>query len=71
MELTSHAPRANTADTSWFAGLLGAASTRMRQRRVYRDTFTELNALSDRDLTDLGLSRSMIRSVARDAASRA
>lgn len=36
--------------------------------RVYRTTFNELSALSNRDLADLGLSRSMIRSVALSAA---
>lgn len=36
--------------------------------RVYRDTVSELSALSNRDLSDLGLSRSMIRSVAIEAA---
>ncbi len=36
--------------------------------RVYRTTVKELSSLSDRGLADLGLSRSMIRSVARAAA---
>lgn len=36
--------------------------------RVYRDTVRELSALSNRDLSDLGLSRSMIRGVAIEAA---
>jgi len=39
-----------------------------QRRRVYRQTVTELNALSDRDLSDLGLHRSMIAAVAKDAA---
>jgi len=38
------------------------------KRRVYRATLGELSALSNRDLADLGLSRSMIRSVAAEAA---
>ena len=39
-----------------------------QRRRVYIQTLTELNALSDRDLADLGLHRSMISAVAKDAA---
>lgn len=36
--------------------------------RMYRRTMSELSTLSDRDLSDLGLSRSMIRDVAIEAA---
>ena len=36
--------------------------------RTYRRTLEELSALSNRDLNDLGLSRSMIREVALEAA---
>ncbi|CTQ48847.1 DUF1127 domain-containing protein [Jannaschia donghaensis] len=36
--------------------------------RVYRRTVNELEALSNRDLADLGLARGMIRSVAIEAA---
>ena len=39
----------------------------MRQRAMFRKTITELNALSDRELHDLGLNRSMISDVARKA----
>lgn len=38
------------------------------KRRVYRQTLRELNALSAREMADLGLNRSMIRSVAYEAA---
>ncbi|MGZ9810502.1 DUF1127 domain-containing protein [Pseudoroseicyclus sp. H15] len=41
---------------------------RAMQNRVYRNTVKELNTLNDRDLADLGLHRSMIKSVARAAA---
>ena len=39
-----------------------------RQWRNYRDTVEELNRLSNRDLTDLGISRADITSIAREAA---
>lgn len=39
-----------------------------QRRRVYSQTITELAALSDRELADLGLHRSMIAAVAKDAA---
>ena len=39
-----------------------------QRRRVYVQTVAELEALSDRDLADLGLHRSMISAVAKDAA---
>ncbi len=35
--------------------------------RTYRNTLTELDRLSNRDLADLGISRADIRSVARSA----
>ena len=40
----------------------------LRRRAIYRTTFAELDALSDRDLNDLGLARRNIRAVAHDAA---
>ena len=39
-----------------------------QRRRVYLQTVTELNALTDRELADLGLQRLMIPAVAKDAA---
>ena len=39
----------------------------LRQRRMYNQTIRELNSLSDRELNDLGLCRSMISDVARSA----
>lgn len=44
-------------------------SARLARYRLYRRTLDELAALSDRDLADLGLHRSQIRDVAREAAS--
>ncbi|AUH35391.1 hypothetical protein CUV01_11325 [Paracoccus tegillarcae] len=35
---------------------------------VYRQTIRELNSLTERDLSDLGIHRSMIRRIALEAA---
>ena len=40
----------------------------MDRRAVYNATYRELQSLTDRDLNDLGLSRSNIGSIAREAA---
>ncbi|MCB2109840.1 MAG: DUF1127 domain-containing protein [Defluviimonas sp.] len=49
------------------AFLEGIRENRLR-RRVYRQTLNELSALSDRDLADLGMHRSLIPGIAREAA---
>jgi uncharacterized protein YjiS (DUF1127 family) len=41
---------------------------RNAQYRVYRDTLGELSDMTARDLADIGLNRSMIKSVAYEAA---
>ena len=38
------------------------------RRALFNQTYNELNALSDRDLADLGLARSDIGRIAREAA---
>lgn len=38
--------------------------------QVYRATLVELKRLTDRDLADLGLDRSMLRTLAREAADK-
>lgn len=43
-------------------------SENLRRRAIYRATFDELSALSDRDLSDLGFSRFQIPTVAHEAA---
>ncbi len=43
------------------------AAARYNAWRLEQRTFRELAALSDRELDDLGLNRSMLRSVAHDA----
>lgn len=42
--------------------------TAINQRRVYARTVAELNALTDRELADLGISRFGITEIAHEAA---
>ncbi len=56
------------ASVSWFSAPVAAYRVRTEQYRTYRRTIRELSDLSDRALADLGLSRSMIKSIAREAA---
>ena len=50
------------------AGLLARIVDAMAARKVYRTTLNELRALDNRDLADLGISRSMITAIAHEAA---
>jgi uncharacterized protein YjiS (DUF1127 family) len=58
----------NQAGQGRIAKFLADARDYMARRSVYRQTLRELNELTERDLADLGMSRSNIRSVAYDAA---
>ena len=49
-------------------GLLARLRERLHQRAEYARVHNELSALSDRDLADIGLSRSTITDVAAEAA---
>ena len=49
-------------------GTVTSIRSRVGQYRVYRQTLSELQALSQRELSDLGIHRSMIRSIAHEAA---
>lgn len=57
---------------SGFAARLLAAIQHMQENRarraVYRQTVRELNALTSRDLADLGINRAMIARLAHEAA---
>jgi uncharacterized protein YjiS (DUF1127 family) len=48
----------------WFARLRRA----LEQSRRYRAVYAELDAMTDRELADLGFARSDVRDVARQAA---
>ncbi|EAU45646.1 DUF1127 domain-containing protein [Salipiger bermudensis] len=52
----------------FFAGMIASLRERNARRRLYRETLRELGHLSNRELSDLGLHRSMIRRIAYQAA---
>jgi len=51
-----------------FTALVVGLKDAIARRRVFNQTLYELSHLSDRDLSDLGLSRGNIADVAREAA---
>jgi len=59
-------PALRPAHSGFLAGLVDG----LRRRRLEWQTYSELSDLSDRELDDLGLSRSDLRVVARRAAGR-
>lgn len=50
------------------AAFKDAAVTAIQSRQVYLRTVSELNALTDRELSDLGIARVSIREIAHEAA---
>ncbi|WP_342070489.1 DUF1127 domain-containing protein [Yoonia algicola] len=59
---------AGTSLSERFASFRAQLADKAAKRRVYHQTLSELESLSNRDLADLGMSRSMIQSVAYEAA---
>lgn len=53
---------------AWAANLLDTIAERHAKRRVFLDTKAELNALSGRELADLGIHPSEVTSIAWEAA---
>jgi uncharacterized protein YjiS (DUF1127 family) len=45
-----------------------AIRTRRARNRVFRQTFNELHSLSNSELADIGIHRTMIRGLAKEAA---
>lgn len=45
-----------------------SVADRMAKYKLYRATLVELEALNERDLSDLGISRGMIKAIAQEAA---
>jgi uncharacterized protein YjiS (DUF1127 family) len=64
----AHAINLNAyADYTEQPGIFARLSQAFADRREYQATYNELNALSDRELADIGLSRLNVRDVAREA----
>jgi uncharacterized protein YjiS (DUF1127 family) len=53
---------------SGLGGIIAALRLQLQRREVYTRTVRELQALSERDLADLGIHRSMIEKIAHEAA---
>ncbi|PKP63295.1 MAG: hypothetical protein CVT86_05600 [Alphaproteobacteria bacterium HGW-Alphaproteobacteria-8] len=56
--------------TAAIDGLRARYDAWARRRAAFNQTWRELDGLSDRELSDIGFSRSDIARIARDAASR-
>ena len=67
MTTITHTAAAGRPQFSRLSTLFGNLRTRFQKYRMYRQTFSALAGLSDRELTDLGLTRSMIGRVSREA----
>ena len=68
MALTADSSFAKPAVVGGLFAALNKLTETMQPRRVYRKTVKELNALSDRNLSDLGVSRVSIHRLALDVA---
>ena len=53
---------------SGFANLVATIREGLARRKVYRQTLAELRSLSERELSDLGMHRSMLTRIALEAA---
>jgi uncharacterized protein YjiS (DUF1127 family) len=71
MAYVASTPSVSAPKASGLSVVFAKAAERFRQYRVMRATYNELNQLSDRELNDLGLSRSMIRRLAIEASHEA
>ncbi|MES2434255.1 MAG: DUF1127 domain-containing protein [Pseudomonadota bacterium] len=63
---TTRAVSATASDR--ISGVFAAISAMLARRRVYDRTIRELRQLTDRELSDLGIARSLITEIAREAA---
>lgn len=59
---------ANAGIMDRLTGFIAEYKERAQRARIYRTTRDELNALSGRELADLGISRSEIKRIAYEAA---
>ena len=68
MSATDIISRRPNGRTTRVADLVGDITLRVQRYKTYRRTLEELEMLSDRELADLGISRSMLRAIAYKAA---
>ena len=59
-----------TTAATRFSGLRATLADAIARRRTYRRTVAELSRLTDRELADLGIARSMIRGIALETVQR-
>lgn len=65
---TAGAWRGEASETSRLGQLVAAWRRQIAVYRVYRQTYDELQMLTDRELDDIGIARYDIRAIARDTA---
>lgn len=65
--VTTHKSNVANAAANGLRGWFAALVQRMTDNRMFARTLRELGSLSDRELADLGLSRSSLRDVAHQA----
>jgi uncharacterized protein YjiS (DUF1127 family) len=70
MTMMTETRTAAVAHSGLFSRIVAGLTERYNQYAAYRKCVAELSALSDRELRDLGLHRSMIRSLAHEEAYR-
>ncbi len=68
MAYVNNSRTANLGLADRFSAFVAGLKINAAKRRIYDKTVRELNALTDRELTDLGISRLSIEDVARVAA---
>lgn len=68
MAATAHITASNTRQGYGLSVLIENLRRFVAQRRTFRQTLTELQSLSTKELADLGLNRSMLRRIAWQAA---
>ena len=66
MAIATHNTAADLGLVERFAVTFKTLTTRYARYKLYRATLNEMAVLSDRELRDLGLHRSQIKSIARE-----
>lgn len=68
MAYVNNTRTASPALSEGFGGFLKTIRLAMERRAIFARTVRELNALTDRELADLGIARASITGIAREAA---